>query len=402
MALSYTEARNLLLEQITPVKTEQLPLKNCAGRILGFDLKARDNVPPFDRSPYDGYAFISEDTKNASKDSPVTLKILEEIPAGGVSHFPVTGGCAVKVLTGAPIPEGADAVTMYEKTEFTDTEVKIFEYSKPGTNIVYAGEDIKAGDIIAKKGTVIDYGLHGSLAGQNIAFPEVYKIPEAGIISTGSELCDAGETLRPGKIYNSNRYSLAAALKKLGCEPEYIGTAGDNSDEICSLILKGLERCDILVLTGGVATGDYDLTPEAMQKAGAQILFRGVDVKPGMSCAYGVKDGKAICSLSGNPSSSMTNFYAVAMPSVKKLTGLVDYLPPEIEVTLGNGFKKKSKGTRMIKAKLDLTSGTTVAHFTQDQGNVMIGSSIGCDLMIIVPAGSGPLEEGMKLKAIQI
>lgn len=401
-SISYTDARDILLSVVAPVATEQIPLKNCAGRILGADLHAKEDVPPFDRSPYDGYAFISEDTRDASKESPVTLKILEEIPAGGVSHIPVTPGTAVKILTGAPIPQGADAVTMFEKTEFTDSEVKIFEYFAPGSNIVYAGEDIKAGAVIAGKGTVIDFGLAGSLAGQNIAFPEVFRIPKAGVISTGSELVDAGESLRPGKIYNSNRYSLCAALKKLGCEPVFIGTAIDDSDVICSLLTKGLETCDIIIMTGGVSVGDYDLTPEAMEKAGVKILFADADLKPGMACCYGVKDGKAVCALSGNPFSSMSNFYAIAQPAVKKLTGLSEYLPKEIEVVLGNDFNKKSKGTRVIKAKLDLTEGIAKAYFTQDQGNVMLGSSIGCDLLVIVPAGSGPLKEGTRLKAIQI
>ena len=401
-SISYTDARDILLSVVSPVGTEQIPLKNCAGRILGFDLTAKENVPPFDRSPYDGYAFISEDTKNASKESPVTLKILEEIPAGGVSHMPVTHGCAVKILTGAPIPEGADAVTMFEKTEFTDTEVKIFEYSSPGTNIVCAGEDIKAGAVIAEKGTVIDFGLSASLAGQNIAMPEVYRVPKAGIISTGSELLDVGEALKPGRIYNSNRYSLTAALKKLGCEPIFIGTADDDSDVICALLEKALETCDIIFMTGGVSVGDYDLTPEAMEKAGVNILFSDADLKPGMACCYGTMDGKAVCALSGNPFSSMSNFYAIAQPAVKKLAGMADYLPEEIEVTLGNDFKKKSKGTRVIKAKLDLTEGTAKAYFPEGQGNVMIGSSIGCDLLVIIPAGSGPLQAGTRLKAIQI
>lgn len=389
--ISYSEARDWLLQIAKPVATEMVQLANCSGRILGQDLIAADNVPPFDRSSYDGYAFRTIDTKDASREHPITLKILEEIAAGDVSHFPVAEGCAVKVLTGAPIPEGADAVTKFELTEFTEESVTIFEPCKSGSNIVRTGEDVKIGDVLAEKGMQIDPGLMGTLASQNASTPLVYRIPKVGIISTGSELCEVGEELKPGKIYNSNQYMLSNALYRIGCEPVILGSVKDSAEEICELILKGLEECDALLLTGGVSVGDYDLTPEAMEMAGVEILFRGVALKPGMACAYGRKDGKLICGLSGNPASSITNFYAVTYPAIKKLCGYKECLPREIKVKLKEGFKKKSPGTRILRGTLDLSDGSVKMSIPKEQGNVVLSSTIGCDVMAIVPAGSGPL-----------
>ena len=397
-SISCLDGREAALAAVKPMETERIPLQEAYGRILARDLVAAENVPPFDRSPYDGYAFRSWDVREASLDHPVTLKILEEIPAGGISHVPVTEGTAVKVLTGAPIPEGADAVTMFEKTVFTEDTVTIFYPAKCGSNIVRTGEDVRQGAVLAKAGTIIDPGLVGTLAAQNIPEPEVYKVPKVGIISTGSELVDVGSTLTPGKIYNSNCHTLSAVLKKLGCMPVNFGIAGDQVEKISHLIDQALHTCDALILTGGVSVGDYDLTPAAMEQSGVTLLFRGVNLKPGMACAYGMNDGKLICGLSGNPASSLTNFYAVALPAFRKLCGFLNHVPEEIEVTLAQAFSKKSPSTRLLRGRLDLSSGTAMMHLPKDQGNVVLSSSIGCDVMAIVPAGSGPLAQGTKLK----
>lgn len=400
--VSYFEARDLLLSRTKPVETEFVSLENCSGRILGEDLAATENVPPFDRSPYDGYAFRSVDSKKAAPENPVTLRILEEIAAGEISHYAVTEGCAVKVLTGAPIPKGADAVTKYELTEFTEESVTIFEPSSSGDNIVRTGEDVKIGDILAECGTLIDPGLAGTLASQNISMPQVYRNPKIGIISTGSELLEVGAESEPGKVYDSNQYMLSAALSKIGCIPVILGSVKDSTEEICKLILKGLKECDALLLTGGVSVGDYDLTPAAMEMAGVEMLFRGVDIKPGMACAYGIKDGKLVCGLSGNPASAITNFYAIACPAMKKLCGDKDFLPVEITVRLKDGFKKKSPGTRFLRGSLEFSDGVVRMRIPKEQGNVVLSSTIGCSAMAIVPAGSGSLPADTELKGFLI
>ena len=400
--MNYQEARDLLLTLTKPLKTETAELCKCSGRILAADLCAAENVPAFDRSPYDGYALRAEDTENASREHPLVLQILEEIPAGNVPTKNIVPGTAAKILTGAPIPEGATAVIMYEKTEFTAEMVKIFETLKNGDNIVRAGEDVKKGELLAGKGSVIDPGLLGTLAAQGIAHPEVYKEPLVGIISTGSELVDVEEEIPEGKIRNSNRYTFTAALQKDRCKTEFLGIAGDSAEEIAYLIAKGLEMCDMLLLTGGVSAGDYDLTPQAMEMAGCELLVKGVQLKPGMACCFGTAKGKLVCALSGNPSSALTNYYAVVQPAVKKMTGLAEYLPEEITLTLGNAFRKKVKGVRLLKGRLKIENGKAVMYLPSGQGNVMISSSIGCDVMAIVSGADGPLEAGTEVKGFLV
>ena len=356
------------------------------------------DVPPFDRSPYDGYAFRAEDVEHASKENPVTLTVIEEVPAGAVPTKICTTNTAVKILTGAPIPAGADTVINYEKTSFTAETVTLYAPIKAGSNIVYTGEDVKAGTVLAKAGQKIDTGVAGTLAAQGITHPLVYRKPKVGIISTGNEVYEVGQELAPGKIYNSNRYTLMTIMREIGCEPIYLGAAKDTAEDICRALTKGLESCDAILTTGGVSVGDYDCTPAAMELAGAEILFRGVDLKPGMACAYAVKNGTLICGLSGNPASALTNLHAVALPALRKLTGRNDYESKEITVQLANGFKKKSPATRLLRGTLDLSDGTVKLHLPKDQGNVILSSVIGCDAMAIVPAGSGPVGAGTILK----
>ena len=276
--IDFDTARDMLLGYVSPVTTEHVPLLESAGRILADDLCALENVPPFDRSPYDGYALCAADTACASEEHPVTLRILEEVPAGAVPTRPVASMTATKILTGAPIPEGADTVIPYELTKFTEETVTIFAPQKSGSNIVRTGEDICRGQLLAGSGTVIDTGLMGTLASQGVTNPRVFCRPLVGIISTGNEVVEVGEPLASGKIRNSNRYTLAAALAAIGCEPFYLGIAGDSPEEIADRITEGLKQCDALLLTGGVSVGDYDFTPVAMEKAGVKVLIHGLSL----------------------------------------------------------------------------------------------------------------------------
>ena len=377
-SLSFEEARALLLEKVRSVGTEILPPEACGGRILARPAAAETDVPPFDRSPYDGYAFRAADSAGASRETPVTLRVLEELPAGSLPGFAVTEGTAVRIMTGAPIPQGADAVVMYEKTDFSAETVTLFAQVRPGDNIVRAGEDVRKGETLAEAGSLMDAGTLGTLASQGFSALEVYRKPQVGVISTGSELMELGEPPQPGKIYNSNRYTFSG------------------------LIRTGMETCDAVILTGGVSAGDYDLTPAAMEACGAEIFFRRVDMKPGMACCFGMAKEKLLCGLSGNPAAAMTGFYAVALPALKKLCGRRFCLPRELTVTLLEGFRKKSPVTRLLRGALVLTDGEVRMSLSQKQGNGVLSSAMGCDAMAVIPAGSGPLAPGTKLKGFML
>ena len=397
-AMDYREARALLLERISPVKTETVPLEEAGGRILASDLWAREDVPSFDRSAYDGYAIRWEDIQAASDACPVALQILEEVKAGDVPSQPVTAGTAVKILTGAPIPPGADTVVPYEKTRFDRCQVTLTRPFPEGLNIIRAGEDVQAGAFLAAGGSVLDPALLGAMAAQGIEGPNVYARPLVGVISTGNELAEPGKPVPPGKTRNTNRYMLTAALEQLGCRVRYLGMAEDRVEAIGERIGEGLAACDAVLLTGGVSVGDYDLTPAAMAQTGVEVLVHRVNMKPGTACAYGFRDGKLVCGLSGNPAAAMTNFYTIVYPALRKLCGSRETLPERIPVTLLDGFPKKSPMIRILRGKADLSQGTVGMRLSGPQGNVVIHSGIGCQIMAEVPAGSGPLAPGTVLE----
>lgn len=388
-----------MLECCGVMPPQTAALAQARGRILADDLKALSDVPPFARSPYDGYAFRAIDSLGASPEKPVVLRVLETIAAGMIPQYEIQPGTAAKIMTGAPVPEGADTVVMYETTEFNEKWVKIFSPSRPGSDIIPAGEDFKAGMIIARKGDRVDPALAGSLAAQGLVNVPVFKIPKAGIISTGNEVVEADQPISGGSIRNSNRYALEAACALAGCEPVYLGRAGDQAGEIASLLAQGLETCDILFTTGGVSVGDYDFTPAALDLLGAETLVRGLRIKPGGACAYGLKNGKLIFGLSGNPSSAMINFYAVAWPCLRKLCGHKRHIPEPIKVSLIDGFNKASQSARVITGRLDLSDGTVRMKMSLIQGNAILRGLIGCDVLAVIPPQSPPLPPGSILKA---
>jgi molybdopterin molybdotransferase len=399
---TWTQARDLLLRLISPIATETVSLDECAGRVMAFDLKAAQDVPPFDRSAYDGYALRAEDVQTASKDQPVTLRITETVAAGSVAALPVLPGQAAHVMTGTKIPQGADCVINFERTAFTEDTVTLFQPLRQGDNIVKKGEDVAAGSLLSPCGTAIDAGLAGTLAAQGIARVKVYKKPVIGLISTGSEVVEAEEEQKDGKIRNANRATFTALLAQEGCQTRYLGLAGDEAEEISALIAKGLQVCDAVILTGGVSVGDWDVTPAAMERAGADMLLRGVDMKPGMACAYGIKEGKLVLGLSGNPASSLTNFCACALPAIRKLCGRKEPMPTPIQGVLARSFKKKSPSTRFLRGHLQLTDGSVQFISSSDQGNVVLSSTIGCNAFLLIPAGSGPVEAGAVLSGFML
>ncbi len=402
MNIDYKSARELLLAEVSALGTERVPLEEAEGRVLAEDVPAVRDVPPFDRSPYDGYAFRAADTEGADRTHPVTLRILEEIPAGGTWTRLVTPGTAAKILTGAPIPPGADAVTKYEETEFTAASVTIFQPFAPGENVVPRGEDVRCGDTLARAGTVIDAALMGTLAAQNVSEPPVYRVPRVGIITSGSELAEPGEELSGGKIVNTNRYTFTGAVRHAGCVPVYYGAPADDPAVIAALIDRALRECDLVITTGGVSVGDYDFTPDAMERASARMLIRTLTLKPGGASAYGVREGKLLCGLSGNPASALTNFYAVVLPALRKLMGFAEPRLAELTVALADGFGKKSPKTRLIRGRLRLSDGTVYMDVSRAQGNGVLHSLAGCDLLAEIPAGSGKLPAGARLSAYLI
>ncbi len=400
--VSLEEAQQILLANCAFVEKKNYNLIDSLTRILGEDIKAKENIPPFARSPYDGYALRAEDVIEASPDKPKILAVIEEVPAGYAPQKEITAGKATKILTGAPIPVGADCVIKYEDTKFQDNQVSIFHPLKKGENIIPAGEDIRDGDIIASKGAEITPPVIGLMASLGITVISAFKRPRIAIVSTGDELIDLYEPLTPGKIRNSNSYTLAAYIRCIGAEPVIIGTAKDKKSEVASLIEDGLERADMVITTGGVSVGDYDVVKEAVNLLGAETLYWKVEIKPGSPTLAAVKNGKVIMGLSGNPAAAMVIFQLLGIPFIKKMAGRRDYLHQMIDITLKKEFKKPSPRRRFLRGRLVLEEGLTLIETTGDQGNGVLRSMVGCNVLAEIPEGSGAVKAGEELKAYLI
>ncbi len=289
----------------------------------------------------------------------------------------------------------------FEETAFTADTVTVYASFAPGENIVLRGEDVRTGALLAEKGTVIDPALVGVLAAQHMPAPRIYRPPLVTVITTGSELAMPDEPLSGGRIVNTNLFTFAAEVERQVCTCEALSVE-DDPEKIAAAIAEALKTSDMVITTGGVSVGDYDYTQDAMERAGAEILIRTLFLKPGGASAYAVKDGKLICGLSGNPASALTNYYAVVLPALRKLRGLAEPRLTELPVTLAEDFPKRSPKTRLIRGTLDLSDGTARMRVSRAQGNGVLHSLVGCDLLAEIPAGSGRLPAGTRLTAYLI
>lgn len=392
--ITLEDAQNMILEIIEPTGIEYIGIHDSLNRVTAMNIMAKENVPPFNRSPLDGYAFKAKDTENADANNPVVLEVIEEIPAGYEAKKRVDSGTAIKVMTGAPIPDGADAVIKYEDIDREGKNIKIYQKFQAQKNISIAGEDILVGDTIADKGMVITPPLIGLFASQGICSIPVFKMPSVAIISTGDELLDISESLRPGKIHSSNCHCIAEYCKEIAVQPKHLGIARDRKEEVAELIEQGLKEADLIVTTGGASVGDYDVIIDALKHIEAEILFWKINIKPGSPSLAAVKDGKIILGLSGNPASALVVFQLLGIPLIKKMRGQSDYTHEVIKAKLMDDFKKKSPKRRFLRGKLVFDSGNTNVLLTGAQGNGILSSMIGCNVLVDIPAGSEALSAG--------
>lgn len=358
----YKEARDILLKNAGVVPTFFLPLSSCFGKIIARDVYARVDVPSFYRSPYDGYAFSSQDTRQASDLSPVKLRVVEKVAAGETPKKRLHRGEASNIMTGAMLPEGADAVLPFEETVICEEEDGTYVYINrsvaEGKNVICPGEDVRKGEKLIEKGCRIDGTVGGILASQGIFSAEVYRKPVVGIISTGTELLDDTEEPVPGKIYNTNRYVLSGICEKNGCQPHYYGIVGDSSRDIAERIRQALSECDALFLSGGVSVGEFDCTPEAFQLAGVETLVRGIAMKPGMAGVYGIYDRKPVFGFSGNPAACMVGALLIAVPVLRKMAGKSDVQPVMVKAKAYTDYSKPRR--KDLQRRKDMTAGKDV------------------------------------------
>ncbi|WP_094606900.1 Molybdopterin molybdenumtransferase [Sporomusa silvacetica DSM 10669] len=396
------EAQTLLLNFTHPVTECQVSLTSAVGRILSQDVRTGINLPPFDKSPLDGYALQAKDTELANSSNPVTLEVIEEVQAGYMPKKQVTPGTVTKVMTGAPIPNGADVIVKFEDVKRAGNKVELYYPLKAGNDIIRAGEDLRQGEVIAKRGTVLTPPLVGLLAAIGVDEIPVFSKTRIAILSTGDEVIDPAEELRPGKIYNSNQHFLSAYCSQLGAAPVAMGIVPDEKEAIVERLTQALDLADLVITTGGVSVGDYDIVPAAFKEIGADIIFRKIDMKPGSPMIAASYNNKLIIGLSGNPAAAYITFDLIVVPLIKIMLGLDQKMPPKILAILKDSFNKSSTQRRFLRAKVQTINNTNYIELTGAQSNGVLKSMVACNALIDVPAGSGPLVAGQEVSAVMV
>ena len=395
--LSVEEASALLCRCASPVRSETLPLNRALGRIAARGLSAVMDQPPFDRSPLDGYALHHEALAGACVETPAVLPVCRQIFAGDPPGGPIPFGCAGRIMTGAPIPPGADCVVRQEDTDEGEAAVRIFVSLSAHDNICDRGEDLHSGAPLFPAGTVLTPAHLGVLAGQGMGTVEVFARPRIGVLSAGDELVLPGTPLNPGKIYNSNQFYLSARLEQLGMEPVISPVHGDDPEALSAAVTALLAECDAVITTGGVSVGQKDYMPAVCRRLDAGLLFHGVAVKPGSPMLAMTVQGKPVVCLSGNPFAAAATLEAVARPMLGQLAGRRDCALPRASGVLTAPFRKASPGRRLVRAMI---SGTQVSLPAGGQVSGVLSSWMGCNCLIDIPAGSPPLAAGSSVEVI--
>jgi len=371
--VSVEEASRIILRQVSPLPGEEVALLQAAGRVLFENVRASRNVPPFANSAMDGYAVRWLDVARASATDPVTLSVLEDVPAGYVARRRVTKGNATRIMTGAPVPRGADAIVRVEYTEFIGDRVRISRVDGQGSHIRGIGEDIQKGRPILKKGKLLTSADIGLLASVGKSRVRVYRRPTVAIISTGDELLEVDDSPQPGKIVNSNSYTLSAAVQEIGAVPHLLGIVRDKRKSLASAFKRALHY-DVVITSGGVSVGDYDLVKGALLDVGVRMALWRVAQRPGHPFAFGRMGSKPVFGLPGNPVSSAVSFLLYARPALLKMMGHKSFFLPVIHATLEHEIKKTKGLKEFIRCCLREDDGRSFASSTGTQSSGVLHS----------------------------
>jgi len=399
--INVEEARRIVLEQAAPLGIEQVALSASVGRILAQDLIAQTDLPPFDNSAMDGYAIHSSDTASALREQPVKLRLVGEVAAGEVRERGVSRGEAVKIMTGAPLPPGADSVVALEEARLRSEQVEIFGEVPPGRHVRKAGEDIRRGEVALVAGTQVQLQHVGLLAGLGYADVPAYRLPRVAVLATGSELVGINEPLGPGKIRNSNSLVLVALLRQLGIEPVDLGTVVDER----SLIHQRLEeaaRHDVVLTSGGVSVGEHDLVKRVLRDLGMETLFWRVNMKPGKPLLFGRLRNSVIFGLPGNPISCVVCFLEFIAPFLQKVMGEQNPGNNRVHARLTQPIRKKEPRTQLLTARLQEDQGNLTVTPTPQQGSGMLNSLAQANAFIVVPEDIVELKAGSLVEVVPL
>jgi len=412
--ISVEEALDKILGYVEVLGEEESPILDCLGRVLAEDVYSSINIPPLDNSAMDGYAVRSEDTNGASEKSPRLLRVVDTVAAGSIPGREVAPGMAIRIMTGAPVPQGANSVVRFEDTDeisrpIPSSDIGILRTVEPGLNIRRAGEDITEGGLILRSGTVIRPSEVGVLASLGLSRVKVIRRPQVAVLATGDELIDIGEPLPAGRIYNSNSYGLAAQVERYGGIPRILGIARDSEDSLVARLRHGLES-DMLITSGGVSVGDYDVVKDVLAKQG-EIAFWTVRMKPGKPLAFGMIRGVSRADterniphlgLPGNPVSSMITFELFVRPAILKMMGKKNLAKTTIEAVIEDSVVNSDGRRIFARAVVEKRGGQYFARLTGPQGSGILTSMALANGLAIIPEDKTRVVAGERVRVMML
>ncbi len=411
--VSVEEALSMVLSVVNELGCQSKPVLKCLGQVLAENIVAPFDIPPFDNSAMDGYAVRADDIVSATSETPALLRVIGEVSAGGLSQAQVKPGTAVRIMTGAPLPEGADTVVPFEYTNelsrevgsWIGEEIGIFASLSPGANVRRAGEDMRRGELVIQRGTLLRPAHIGVLASIGRRTVTVIRRPVVGILATGNELLAPGRALSRGKIYNSNSYSLASQVMECGGIPKLLGIALDETEQLSKAVRAGLE-CDLLITSGGVSVGDYDAVKRVLAAEG-EISFWTVRMKPGKPLAFGIfrrRDGSVVphLGLPGNPVSSMITFEVFARPAILKMMGATNLARPRIVAVMEDTLVNKDHRRIFARVMVNKQGGKYFAKLTGPQGSGILTSMVKANGLAVIPETAERVEPGDNVEVIML
>ena len=390
MSITLEEAQNLVVRYAPVLNEEYVPLAESVGRRLTSDIRSAFPQPPFDRSPLDGYAVVAADVASATPDTPVKLQVVDKLWAGMPARVGVKRGQAVRLMTGCMIPSGADAVIRQEDTDLGVEIVQIFRPVASGKNICYRGEEYGTDALLLRRENRVDAASVAVAAGAGFTQLRGRRRARAVILTTGDEVRQPGTVLPAGKIYDSNTAYLSARLHQLGVETVAALTQEDDLTALSAALRRYAGEVDLILTTGGVSVGGKDLLEQAVKAAGAEVIFHGIDIKPGMPTLFAVLGNARLLGLSGNPFSAVVPFELLLRPMLAEMTGDPEPLLRADTAIAAQGFDKASPSRRFLRAFCK--QGRVYPPAAQSNGQMR--SMIGCNCLIDVPAGSGAIRPG--------
>ena len=397
--LSVEESLGIILNNTKVLEAVPVPILDTQGQVVAEDVIAEADIPSLDNSAMDGYAVRSEDTAGAGSNSPRVLKVIDTVIAGSISELRITPGTAIRIMTGAPIPHGADCVVRFEDTDKQRTnheEVSIYCETQKGANIRKTGEDISKGTVVVTRYTVIKPAHIGVLASLGKRQVNVIRRPRVAILATGNELVELDQALPPGKLYNSNSYTMAALVSKYGGIPDILGIASDSEESLINLIHRGLQS-DLLITTGGVSVGDFDMVKDILGKEG-RVIFWKIRMKPGKPVVFGVfpVGNREVphLGLPGNPVSAMIAFEIFARPAILKMSGNTNFEKTVIKAKFEDTLVNKDGRRVFTRAIVDCRNNQFFARTTGPQGSNILTSMSLANGLVIVPEDKAIVKPG--------